>query len=54
MYSRTLVGVRTKRYIDDIITVSLESQVGELRLEDVIFAGSTIFHGEAVGGMYDV
>ena len=46
------LGAYTKRYIDDVFTVSLASQFGDINLHDVIFCGSTVCHGgEALEGI---
>ena len=36
-------GTMTKRYIDDIITISLASQQGGLGFQDIIFSGNRLF-----------
>lgn len=52
-------GARTKRYIDDIITVPLATQQGGLSFGDIIFKGTKVFIGrkglamETMSGMYD-
>jgi len=46
MYSADFIcqyGTRTKRYIDDIISISLASQLGGLVFGDIIFSGTKLF-----------
>ena len=54
-------GTRTKRYIDDIVTIRLASQDDRLKFGDIIFSGTKLYSGEGedsgfcvetFGGMY--
>lgn len=48
-------GARTKRYIDDIVTIPLACQQGGLQFSEVVFGGTKMYPPscETYSGMYD-